>query len=87
MEVKGRVYADPSKFMADKEQSYLWFEYFGTGAFAEMEHIGNTEHFKQSGYKEWLIPVKPDLNLNYKIITIKGVQFYLAHRSKTEITL
>lgn len=28
-EIKGRVYADPSKFMSN-EQSYLWFEYFGT---------------------------------------------------------
>ena len=29
-EIKGRIYADPSKFMSN-EQSYLWFEYFGTG--------------------------------------------------------
>ena len=29
-EVKGRVYADPSKFMTENGQSYLWFEYFGT---------------------------------------------------------
>lgn len=29
--VKGRVYADPSKFMTENRQSYLWFEYFGTG--------------------------------------------------------
>ena len=30
-EVKGRVFADPSKFMTDTGQSYLLFEYFGTG--------------------------------------------------------
>lgn len=29
-EVKERVYADPSKFMTENGQSYLWFEYFGT---------------------------------------------------------
>lgn len=27
---KGRIYADPSKFMTESGQSYLWFEYFGT---------------------------------------------------------
>lgn len=30
MKSKGRVYADPNKFMTDNNQSYLWFEYFGT---------------------------------------------------------
>ncbi len=30
MKTKGRVYADPSKFMTENGQSYLWFEYFGT---------------------------------------------------------
>lgn len=29
-EVKGKVYTDPSKFMTENGQSYLWFEYFGT---------------------------------------------------------
>lgn len=47
-EVKGRVYADPSKFMTENGQSYLWFEYFGTGQFAEQEHIGKTKHFIES---------------------------------------
>ena len=45
---KGRVYADPSKFITDSGQSYLWFEYFGTGAFAEQDHIGRTKHFLES---------------------------------------
>lgn len=83
-EVKGRVYADPSKFMTENGQSYLWFEYFGTGQFAEQEHIGKTKHFIQSGHTEWLIPVKEGLSLNYPIITVKGLpdmKFYLAHRS------
>ena len=60
----------------------MWFEYFGTGQYAEQEHIGNSPHFRESGFTEWLIPVKPGLNLRYKIITIKGVQFYLAHGAK-----
>lgn len=83
-EVKGRVYADPSKFMTKNGQSYLWFEYFGTGQFAEQEHIGKTKHFIKSGHTEWLIPVKEGLSLNYPIITVKGLpnmKFYLAHRS------
>lgn len=83
-EVKGKVYADPSKFMAENGQSYLWFEYFGTGKFSEKEHIGNTPHFKESGFTEWLIPVKSGLNLKYPIVTIKGSQFYLAHRYKSK---
>ena len=29
-QIKGRVYADPNQFMTDNNQSYLWFEYFGT---------------------------------------------------------
>ena len=82
--VKGRVYCDPAKFMTENGQSYLWFEYFGTGQFAEQEHIGETKHFIQSGHTEWLIPVKEGLSLNYPIITVKGLpdmKFYLAHRS------
>lgn len=48
MKSKGRIYADPSKFITDSGQSYLWFEYFGTGAFAEQDHIGKTRHFLES---------------------------------------
>ena len=47
-EAKGRVYADPAKFMTENGQSYLWFEYFGTGQWAEQEHIGKTKHFIES---------------------------------------
>ena len=82
-EVKGRVYADPSKFMTKNGQSYLWFEYFGTGQWAEQEHIGKTKHFIESGYTEWYIPVnKVGRSLSYPIITIKGKQFYVAVGSK-----
>lgn len=81
--VKGRVYADPAKFITENGQSYLWFEYFGTGQYAEQEHVGETEHFIESGYTEWYIPVlKVGRNLPYPIITIADVQFYVAHGSK-----
>ena len=83
-EVKGRVYADPSKFMTENGQSYLCFEYFGTGQFAEQEHIGKTKHFIESGYTEWYIPVKKvGRSLSYPTITINGEQFYVAVRSKS----
>lgn len=83
--VKGRVYADPSKFMTENGQSYLWFEYFGTGQWAEQEHIGKTKHFIESGYTEWYIPInKVGRTLNYPIVTISGKQFYVAVRSKSK---
>jgi len=72
--VKGKVYADVRAF------PFFMFEHYGTGAFAEMEHIGKTEHFIKSGYVEWFIPVaiapKP---LPYPIVTINEAQFYIAH--------
>lgn len=82
-EVKGRVFAKPDKFMTDAGQSYLWFEYFGTGSQAEMTHVGKTKHFIESGYSEWYIPVnKVGRSLNYPIITIGNNQFYVARGSK-----
>lgn len=81
-EVKSRVYADPTKFM-NNGQSYLWFEYFGTGKYAEQEHIGTTKHFLESGYTEWFIPVnKVERKLNYPIVKFGNMQFYLAHGAK-----
>lgn len=83
MKTKGRVYADPNKFMTDNGQSYLWFEYFGTGTFAEQDHIGKTKHFLESGYTEWYIPVsKVGRSLNYPIVTINNTQFYVATGAK-----
>lgn len=82
-EIKGRVYADPSKFLGENGQSYLWFEYFGTGQYAEQEHIGNTKHFIQTGYTEWYIPVhKVGRKLNFPITTINNTQFYVATGAK-----
>ena len=82
LKVKGRVYANPMQFMTDDNQSYLWFEYFGTGKYAEKEHIGKTKHFIESGYTQWYIPVnKVGKSLNYPIITISGSQFYVAVRN------
>lgn len=82
-EIKGRVYADPSKFMTENGQSYLWFEYFGTGQHAEQNHIGKTRHFIESGYTEWYIPVnKVGRTLSYPIVTINNNLFYVAVGSK-----
>lgn len=81
-EVKGKVYADPSKFMSNGV-SYLFFEYFGTGANAEMEHVGKSKHFIESGYTEWFIPVsKVEKALGYPVVNIQGVDFYIAHGMK-----
>ncbi len=81
-EVKGRVYADPSKFMSNGV-SYLFFEYFGTGVNAEMEHVGKSKHFIQSGYTEWFIPVnKVEKALPYPVVNIQGMDFYIAHGMK-----
>lgn len=78
-EIKGRVYADPTKFVSNG-QSYLWFEYFGTGRYAEQEHVGTTKHFVESGYTEWFIPVnKVGKVLGFPIVEIQGMQFYIAH--------
>lgn len=84
MKVKGRIYANPNEFISNG-QSYLWFEYFGTGQYAEKDHIGKTKHFIKSGYEEWYIPVnKVERSLNYPITTINGKQFYVAKRSKSK---
>lgn len=48
-----------------------------------MEHVGTTQHFLDSGYTEWFIPVnKVEKKLNYPIITLGDMQFYIAHGSK-----
>ena len=81
-EIKGRVYADPEKFM-NNGISYLFFEYFGTGKNAEMEHIGKTKHFLKTGGSQWFIPVnKVEKTLPYPVVNIQGMDFYIAHGVK-----
>lgn len=76
-EVKGRIYTDKIKM------PYAMFEHFGTGRYAEMEHVGTTKHFIESGFTEWFIPVnKVEKALQYPIITINDMQFYIAHGTK-----
>lgn len=76
-QVKARIYTDQENF------PYSWYEHFGTGEYAEMEHVGTTKHFIESGYQQWLIPVnKVNRDLPYRIITINDNQFYLAHGVK-----
>ena len=78
MKVKGRIYT------SKETMPYAMFEHFGTGRFAEMEHIGTTSHFLASGYTEWYIPVnKVERNLNYPIKIINGNQFYIAYGVKS----
>lgn len=87
-EVKGRIYADPEKFIAkdanNKEAKYLFFEYFGTGEYAEMEHVPEpTKHFRESGFVEWYIPKNKVLRpLSYPTKMINGQEFYVARGSK-----
>ena len=81
-EEKGRVYASPEQFMSNSV-SYLFFEYFGTGEHAEMEHVGTTKHFIESGFTQWFIPVgRVEKQLGYPIITINNTDFYIAHGVK-----
>lgn len=75
--IKGRVYADIKAF------PWFMFEHYGTGQYAEMEHVGTSKHFVESGYTEWFIPVSmAPKELPYPIITINDMQFYLAHGVK-----
>ena len=76
-QVKYRIHTDQNAF------PYSWFEHYGTGQYAELEHIGTTKHFIESGYTEWFIPVaKVEQPLHYPIVEIQGVQFYIAHGVK-----
>ena len=76
-EVKGRVHTDRTIM------PFALFEHFGTGQYAEMEHVGVTKHFIESGFTEWFIPVsKVPRALSYPIITINDMQFYVAHGAK-----
>lgn len=75
--IKGRVYADIKAF------PFFMFEHYGTGEFAEMPHIGKTQHFIESGYTQWFIPVSAvERRLGYPIISILGMEFYIAHGVK-----
>lgn len=75
--IKGKVYADVKAF------PFFMFEHYGTGQYAEMEHIGKTKHFIESGYTEWFIPVSvAPRELPYPIVTINDMQFYIAHGVK-----
>ena len=62
---------------------WAMFEHFGTGDFRELPAIGKTKHFIETGGSEWFIPVnKVEKALNYPIITINDIDFYVAHGAK-----
>lgn len=74
-EVKGRIYTDKDKF------PWAMFEHYGTGDYRELQAIGTTKHFLETGGSQWFIPVsKVEKELHYPIIEINGMQFYIAHR-------
>ena len=74
-EVKGRVYTDKDKF------PWAMFEHYGTGDYRELQAIGTTKHFLETGGSQWFIPVsKVEKELHYPIVEINGMQFYIAHR-------
>ncbi len=53
------------------------------GQYAEQQHIGKTKHFIESGYTEWYIPVhKVGRSLNYPIVSINNIDFYVAVGAK-----
>lgn len=70
-------------YTSTENMPWAMFEHFGTGDFREMEAIGRTKHFLETGGSEWFIPVKKvEKVLNYPIITINGIDFYVAHGAK-----
>lgn len=72
--VKGRVYTDQDKM------PWSWFEHYGTGDYRELEPVGTTKHFLETGGSQWFIPVaKVEKKLGYPVIEINGTQFYVAH--------
>jgi len=59
------------------------FEHFGTGDYRELAKVGTTKHFIETGGSQWFIPVsKVDKKLNYQVIEIQGMEFYVAHGVK-----
>lgn len=79
MKVRGRVYTDKDKF------PWAMFEHFGTGDYRELSAVGTTKHFLETGGSQWFIPVsKVEKTLGYPIINIQGMDFYIAHRSKSK---
>ena len=78
MKVVGRVYTDKDLF------SYASFLEFGTGTKAELEHIGTTKTFIESGYQYWLLPVeKVDRKFApERMINIKGNMFYIMYATR-----
>lgn len=80
MQVKGKVVTNTKGI---DNQPWAGFREFGTGKHAELEHIGRTKTFIESGYEYWLIPVeKVSRPLNYPIKMYGNKRFYIAHGSE-----
>lgn len=71
-------------YTSAENMPWAMFEHFGTGDFRELPAIGKTKHFIETGGSEWFIPVKKvEKALNYPIITINDIDFYVAHGTKS----
>lgn len=73
--VEGRLHTDKNKF------SSASFEEYGTGTFAERDHIGVTKTFINSGYRYWYAPAD-QMNRDYgaeRTIIIDGKKFYVMY--------
>lgn len=73
--IKGRLYTDRNTF------SYASFLEYGTGTFAEREHIGTTKTFIESNYTFWYLPVeKADRDFGSdRIVTFGNQQYYVMY--------
>jgi len=76
--IHGRLYTDKQTF------SYASFLEYGTGTYAEREHIGTTKTFISSNYTYWYLPVeKADRDFgSERLITIGENQYYIMYPQK-----
>ena len=71
--IKARLYTD---------FDYALFLEYGTGTRAELDHIGHTKTFKESGYRYWFLPkaVADSRGAEFspeRLININGEFFYI----------
>lgn len=77
-EILGRIYTDKTIM------PYALFLEYGTGIYAEMEHIGTTKTFIESGYRYWYLPVEKaqrDFGSSRKV-TIGDSEFYIMYAQR-----
>ena len=61
------------------------FAEYGTGVYAEKNHIGTTKTFNESGYNKWFVPVgQVTHSLGYPIVSIQGEEYYMARPQRAQ---